>query len=184
MLRNGNEYSDLIGNGIPAFLDRTGRALRLGNCQTFFSKSEDGEHLLAIHARKPVEKLIDCHPGFQILKKGFYRYPRVLESPGAAQGVCGTLHRWACSPIHHAMKLNARRRSVTAAIGSYSRPLERISPSETAPSNSLNPHKRALFNRKLIESDRKLTKMAHPRPSTHIQFSTPVRDEFIARCRQ
>jgi len=57
----------------------------LGSCQTFFRESENGEDLLAIHARKPLEKLIDCCPGFQILKKGFHRHPRVFESPGAAQ---------------------------------------------------------------------------------------------------
>ena len=99
--------------GEPAFLDRTGRAPRLGNCQTFFRESEYGEHLLTIDARKPVEKLIDCRPGFQILKKGFHRYPRVFESASTAQSVCGTLHRWACGPIHHGTKLNARGRSAT-----------------------------------------------------------------------
>lgn len=69
--------------------------------------------MLAIHAGKPVEKLIDGRPGFQILKKSFHRYPGVFESPGAAQGVCRTLHRWTCTPIDHATKLNAHGRSAT-----------------------------------------------------------------------
>jgi hypothetical protein len=44
--------------------------------------------------------------------------------------------------------------------------------------------RRALFNRKLIESAKKLIKMAHPGPNTHIQSSSLVRGEFIARCKQ
>ena len=96
-----------------AFLDRTRRALRLGNCQAFFGEREYREHLLAIHPRKPVEKLIDRRSGFQIFKKGFHRDPRVFESPGATQRVCGTLHRGACTPIHHATRLSFRGRSAT-----------------------------------------------------------------------
>jgi len=56
----------------------------LGNCQAFFRESEYCEHLLTIHAGKPVEKLIDRRARFKILKKGFNRYPRVFESPNAA----------------------------------------------------------------------------------------------------
>jgi hypothetical protein len=83
-------------------------AHRSGNCQTFFRESKHGEHLLASHAWKPLEKLIHGRARFQIFKKGFYRYPRVFESPSAAQRVSGTLHRRACTPIYHATKLPVR----------------------------------------------------------------------------
>src|SRR6266496_3246707 len=69
----------------PAFLDRREYARRLGNGQTFFRESKYCEHLFTVHAGKPLEELIDCRPGLQILKKRFHRHPRVFESPSPAQ---------------------------------------------------------------------------------------------------
>ncbi len=61
-------------------------------CKTLSCVFQDGLNLLALQAGKPLEKVVDARPGFEILEERPDRYPRAAKDPGAADLLRRTLN--------------------------------------------------------------------------------------------
>ena len=65
-----------------------------------------GFDLLSRDAGKPGEELIDARAAFEILKKGFHRYPGSSKYPGATDYPSVTFHGGARGPVQHGYEVN------------------------------------------------------------------------------
>jgi hypothetical protein len=70
-------------------------------CESFLGEFQDSQRLFLFHPRKPLEELINCRTGFEILEQRFDWNTRVFESPRAAQRICQKFYCRARAPIDH-----------------------------------------------------------------------------------